>query len=165
MGEGKIARFLAGKASIAVRIDHFNGVPWGELEINQINNEIDSIKKGFLSHEKGSEKLSRRSESWDGGERADRYGLKCSQGTSVRVEEERRRQDRVGFGIQQIKGCCFNMRTKQDQEGYTKSGSTCLYLGASGGTVSHIHDIVCGSGNHLSGLVVAVEISPRMIVT
>ena len=45
-----------------------------------------------------------------------------------------------------------------------KRGSTCLYLGASsGGTVSHIHDIVCGSENHLEGQVVAVEISPRMV--
>ena len=43
-------------------------------------------------------------------------------------------------------------------------GSTCLYLGASsGGTVSHIHDIVCGADNHHGGQVVAVEISPRMM--
>ena len=42
-------------------------------------------------------------------------------------------------------------------------GSTCLYLGASsGGTVSHIHDFVCGAENHHGGQVVAVEISPRM---
>ncbi len=44
---GKIARFLAGKASIAVRIDHFKGVPWGENEINEINSEIESIKNKF----------------------------------------------------------------------------------------------------------------------
>ena len=50
---GKIARFLAGKASIAVRIDHFNGVPWGEREINQINSEIDSIKNRFSKPRKG----------------------------------------------------------------------------------------------------------------
>jgi fibrillarin-like rRNA methylase len=43
-------------------------------------------------------------------------------------------------------------------------GSTCLYLGASsGGTVSHIHDFVCGADNHHDGQVVAVEISPRMV--
>ncbi len=42
-------------------------------------------------------------------------------------------------------------------------GSTCLYLGASsGGTASHIHDVVCGADNHHGGQVVAVEISPRM---
>ena len=42
-------------------------------------------------------------------------------------------------------------------------GSTCLYLGASsGGTVSHIHDFVCGAENHHGGQIVAVEISPRM---
>ncbi len=43
-------------------------------------------------------------------------------------------------------------------------GSNCLYLGASiGGTVSHIHDIVCGADNHHGGQIVAVEISPRMV--
>lgn len=43
-------------------------------------------------------------------------------------------------------------------------GSKCLYLGAStGGTVSYIHDIVCGAENHHRGQVVAVEISPRMV--
>jgi len=43
-------------------------------------------------------------------------------------------------------------------------GSTCLYLGASSGTtVSHIHDHVCGSGNHHNGQVIAVEIAPRMM--
>jgi len=42
--------------------------------------------------------------------------------------------------------------------------STSLYLGASsGGTCSHIHDIVCGADNHHGGQVVAVEISPRMM--
>jgi fibrillarin-like rRNA methylase len=45
-----------------------------------------------------------------------------------------------------------------------ESGSTCLYLGAStGGTVSHIHDHVCGAGNHHGGHIVAVDISPRMM--
>jgi fibrillarin-like pre-rRNA processing protein len=45
-----------------------------------------------------------------------------------------------------------------------EQGSTCLYLGASSGTtVSHIHDHVCGSGNHHNGQVVAVEIAPRMM--
>ena len=45
-----------------------------------------------------------------------------------------------------------------------ESGSTCLYLGSSsGGTVSHIHDNVCGAGNHHGGQVVAVDISPRMM--
>lgn len=43
-------------------------------------------------------------------------------------------------------------------------GSTCLYLGASSGTtVSHIHDHVCGSGNHHNGQIIAVEIAPRMM--
>ncbi|MBT3847423.1 MAG: fibrillarin-like rRNA/tRNA 2'-O-methyltransferase [Euryarchaeota archaeon] len=43
-------------------------------------------------------------------------------------------------------------------------GSTCLYLGASSGTtVSHIHDHVCGSGNHHNGQIIAVEMAPRMM--
>ena len=41
-------------------------------------------------------------------------------------------------------------------------GSTCLYLGASyGGTVSFVHDMICGSQNHLEGQIIAVEIAPR----
>ena len=43
-------------------------------------------------------------------------------------------------------------------------GSTCLYLGSGHGTtISHLHDHVCGSNNHLGGKIVAVDISPRCI--
>ena len=57
------------------------------------------------------------------------------------------------------------LKTKRDASALLPdSGSTCLYLGASsGGTVSHIHDNVCGAGNHHGGQVVAVDISPRMM--
>ncbi len=44
---GKISRFLAGKCSIAVRVDHFNGVPWDEEQIAEINREVDAIKARF----------------------------------------------------------------------------------------------------------------------
>ncbi len=44
---GKISRFLAGKASIAVRVDHFNGTPWNQEVVDQINIEIQSIKNKF----------------------------------------------------------------------------------------------------------------------
>ena len=44
---GKIARFLAGKASIAVRVDHFGGEPWGKEEVDEINAEIHAIKEKF----------------------------------------------------------------------------------------------------------------------
>ena len=41
-------------------------------------------------------------------------------------------------------------------------GSTCLYLGSGHGTtISHLHDHVCGSNNHLDGTIVAVDISSR----
>jgi len=44
---GKIARYLAGKCSIAVRIDHFDGEPWGDEQITDINQECQNIKDRF----------------------------------------------------------------------------------------------------------------------
>jgi len=44
---GKIARYLAGKCSIAVRIDHFDGEPWGSEQIDEINQECQNIKDRF----------------------------------------------------------------------------------------------------------------------
>jgi len=44
---GKISRFLAGKCSIAVRVDHFDGEPWNEEQIAEINREVDAIKAKF----------------------------------------------------------------------------------------------------------------------
>jgi nucleolar protein 56 len=44
---GKIARYLAGKASIAVRVDHFEGERWDESKIEEINSEIEVIKDKF----------------------------------------------------------------------------------------------------------------------
>ena len=44
---GKIARYLAGKCSIAVRVDHFNGEPWGDEQIDEINQECQKIKDKF----------------------------------------------------------------------------------------------------------------------
>ena len=44
---GKIARYLAGKASIAVRVDHFDGETWEKAQIDEINSEIDAIKAKF----------------------------------------------------------------------------------------------------------------------
>ena len=44
---GKIARFIAGKASIAVRIDHFGGESWGPKRIEEINSEVEQIKSKF----------------------------------------------------------------------------------------------------------------------
>ena len=44
---GKVARFLAGKASIAVRIDHFNGQKLTEEQISEIHKEAESIKNKF----------------------------------------------------------------------------------------------------------------------
>jgi len=43
-------------------------------------------------------------------------------------------------------------------------GDTCLYLGAGHGTtISHLHDHLCGSKNHLGGAIIAVDLSPRCI--
>ena len=44
---GKIARYLAGKCSIAVRVDHFNGEPWGDEQIDEINQKCQKIKDRF----------------------------------------------------------------------------------------------------------------------
>ncbi|MEC7681530.1 MAG: hypothetical protein VYA23_02250, partial [Candidatus Thermoplasmatota archaeon] len=44
---GKIARFLAGKASIAVRCDHFGGEPWDEDTVAEIHKETEAIKAKF----------------------------------------------------------------------------------------------------------------------
>ena len=44
---GKIARYLAGKASIAVRVDHFEGERWDESIVEEINSEIEAIKDKF----------------------------------------------------------------------------------------------------------------------
>ena len=44
---GKIARFLAGKASIAVRVDHFEGDPWSKKQVDEINKEINVIREKF----------------------------------------------------------------------------------------------------------------------
>jgi len=44
---GKVARFLAGKASIAVRVDHFEGEPWGDEQIDEINKEALNIIEKF----------------------------------------------------------------------------------------------------------------------
>jgi len=88
-------------------------------------------------------------------------------GSSVRGER-RKKDGRIEWrkwDAHRSKVAAAILRTRGDPvELLPKIGSRCLYLGASsGGTVSHIHDIVCGSGNHHSGQVVAVEISPRMV--
>ena len=44
---GKIARYLAGKCSIAVRIDHFDGEPWGDEQISDNNLEFHNTKDRF----------------------------------------------------------------------------------------------------------------------
>ena len=44
---GKIARYMAGKCSIAVRVDHFDGEPWGEERIAEINQECVNIRERF----------------------------------------------------------------------------------------------------------------------
>ena len=87
-------------------------------------------------------------------------------GSSVRGER-RKKDGRIEWrkwDAYRSKVAAAMLRTQGNpEELLPRTGSICLYLGASsGGTVSHIHDIVCGSGNHHSGKVVAVEISPRM---
>ncbi len=87
----------------------------------------------------------------------------------VSVTNERRKKDgrnewrRWDPNRSKVAASILKMKGKAS-EIIPDSGSTCLYLGASTGTtVSHIHDHVCGSGNHHNGRVVAVDISPRMM--
>ncbi|MAE98211.1 MAG: hypothetical protein CL965_03850 [Euryarchaeota archaeon] len=44
---GKIARFLAGKCSIAVRIDHFGGQSWDEEQVRMIHAQAEEIRDKF----------------------------------------------------------------------------------------------------------------------
>jgi len=44
---GKIARFLAGKCSIAVRVDHFGGQSWDGEVIKKIHREAEAIRDRF----------------------------------------------------------------------------------------------------------------------
>ena len=54
--------------------------------------------------------------------------------------------------------------TSNPSELIPSTGANCVYLGASSGTtVSHLHDHVCGGGNHHGGQIVAIDISPRMM--
>jgi fibrillarin-like rRNA methylase len=88
-------------------------------------------------------------------------------GISVRGER-RKREGRIEWrrwDPTRSKVAAALLRTRAEPASLLPNpGSTCLYLGASsGGTVSHIHDFVCGAENHHSGQLVAVEISPRMV--
>ena len=88
-------------------------------------------------------------------------------GVSVRGERRKRdgRNEWRLWNPNRSKVAASILKTNRDASALLpESGSTCLYLGASsGGTVSHIHDNVCGAGNHHGGQVVAVDISPRMM--
>ncbi len=57
------------------------------------------------------------------------------------------------------------IRTSEDAEILLpKPGSNVLYIGAGHGTtISHLHDHVCGSGNHHAGSIVSVDLSARCI--
>ncbi|MCH1591556.1 MAG: hypothetical protein L7R66_01040 [Candidatus Thalassarchaeaceae archaeon] len=44
---GKIARFLAGKCSIAVRVDHFGGQAWDDEQVGPIHREAEAIRDRF----------------------------------------------------------------------------------------------------------------------
>ena len=88
-------------------------------------------------------------------------------GVSVR-KERRKRDGRNEWRLwdpTKSKIAASLLRTKLDPAKIIpQPGNDCLYLGSStGGTVSHIHDCVCGSGNHHKGQIVAVEIAPRMM--
>ena len=42
---GKIARMLAGKISIAAKIDAFEGEPWGEAEVAKVEERVEALRE------------------------------------------------------------------------------------------------------------------------
>lgn len=87
----------------------------------------------------------------------------------VSVRKERRKRDGKNewriWDPTKSKIAASLLRTKLDPKKIIpQPGNDCLYLGSStGGTVSHIHDCVCGSGNHHKGQIIAIDISSRMM--
>ena len=57
---GKIARFLAGKASIAVRCDHFGGEPWDEeMPLLRFTKRPRQSRPSSRSHPSGSDRCAK----------------------------------------------------------------------------------------------------------
>ena len=88
-------------------------------------------------------------------------------GKSVRGER-RKRDGRIEWrkwDARRSKVAAMLMRSKVDPSTLIPNpGSLVVYLGASSGsTVSHLHDHVCGAGNHHGGKIIAVDISSRMM--
>ncbi|MBD50364.1 MAG: hypothetical protein CMB08_00345 [Euryarchaeota archaeon] len=87
----------------------------------------------------------------------------------ISVRKERRKRDGKNewriWDPTKSKIAASLLRTKSDPTKILpQPGNDCLYLGSStGGTVSHIHDCVCGSGNHHKGQIIAIDISSRMM--
>jgi nucleolar protein 56 len=49
---GKVSRMLAGKATIAVRVDHFGGKAWGAAEVATVEQAVAAIRKRHPSPSK-----------------------------------------------------------------------------------------------------------------
>ncbi len=49
---GKVSRMLAGKATIAVRVDHFGGEPWGAPEVAAVEKSVAAIRQRHPSPSK-----------------------------------------------------------------------------------------------------------------
>ncbi|MBL20883.1 MAG: hypothetical protein CMB42_03330 [Euryarchaeota archaeon] len=87
----------------------------------------------------------------------------------ISVHGEKRKKDGRNewrkWDARRSKVAAMLIRAKSDPSGLIPDpGSLCIYLGASSGsTVSHLHDHVCGAGNHHSGKIIAIDISPRMM--
>ena len=95
------------------------------------------------------------------------WSRNANKGMSVRGER-RKRDGRVEWRrwdpFRSKVAAALLLTSQEPSELLPGPGDTCLYLGASSGsTVSHIHDMVCGSDNHHNGQIIAVEISPRMM--
>ena len=49
---GRISRMLAARMSLAARIDAFNGTPWGEEELRQIEERVENIREQYFNSKK-----------------------------------------------------------------------------------------------------------------
>jgi nucleolar protein 56 len=56
---GKVARMLAGKATIAVRVDHFGGETWGTIEVGAVEQAVTAIRKRHPSPTKNRQNNNR----------------------------------------------------------------------------------------------------------
>ena len=175
MGAGKVARTLAGRCSIAARLDAYEGTPMTAEDVAEVEAKVLAIRaahprppsrKGGADHGTCLGKATRapthrcradgRSCAVDVVRQSWRYGLRrnAAEGQARRV---------ATVGPSSLQG---RLRTaphlRRCGASPPRARRSCALPGAGHGTtVSHIHDVVCHGG--APGRVVAVDLSPRCL--